>query len=109
METVTSRLIPVLAECAGLCYQCAVACLGEDDIKGLSKCIKLDIDCAEICQSASAFVSRDSDHAKHLLKECAEICRRCAEECMKHSHMVHCNKCSHACLICAEACENSLQ
>jgi hypothetical protein len=97
-------LMEALSNCAAGCNHCATACLDEQDVKMLARCIKLDIDCADICLLTASFVGRDSEHANHLLKECAEICEACAEECEKHSHMEHCRKCAEACRHCAEAC-----
>ena len=75
----------------------------------LERCIRLDIDCAAICELAAGFVARGSEHAEHILRECADICNDCAEECEKHGHhMEHCRKCAEACRACAEACEAGL-
>jgi hypothetical protein len=99
-------LINALRNCAVECNHCATACLDEQDVKMLSTCIKLDIDCAEICTIAAGFVARGSTHAGHILSECAEICNACAEECEKHAQhgMQHCKDCAEACRKCAEAC-----
>lgn len=97
-------LLEALNNCAAACNHCATACLDEQDVKMLARCIKLDFDCADICLLTASFVARDSEHANHLLKECAEICEACAEECEKHTHMEHCRKCAEACRHCAEAC-----
>lgn len=97
-------LIDALNNCAAECNHCATACLDEQDVKMLSNCIKLDLDCAEICRMTAGFVARGSAHARHILTECAEICNACAEECEKHSHMQHCKDCAEACRKCAEAC-----
>lgn len=102
--TQNTSLLPLLAECAAACNHCSSACLGEKDVHMLAVCIKLDLDCAEICATTAAFVARGSLHAGHLLKECAEICLQCAEECEKHAHMEHCKRCAEACRKCAEAC-----
>jgi hypothetical protein len=99
-------LMTALNDCAAECNHCATACLEEQDIKMLARCIKLDIDCADICQLTASFVARGSEHAGHLLKECAEICNACAEECEKHAHMEHCQKCAEACRRCAEECRS---
>src|SRR5215211_2757798 len=96
-------LIDALAKCAAECNHCATACLDEQDVKMLARCIKLDTDCADICRLAALFVARGSEHANHLLKECAEICEACAEECEKHA-MEHCRVCAEACRQCAEEC-----
>jgi hypothetical protein len=71
----------------------------------LARCIQLDNDCKGICFLTADFVARGSEHADHLLKECAEICNACAEECEKHAHhMEHCKSCAQACRECAEVC-----
>ena len=100
------QLIMVLNNCAAECNHCATACLDEQDVKMLAKCIKLDIDCAEICNLTASFIARNSEHGKHLLKECAEVCNACAEECDKHAQMgmEHCRTCAEACRACADAC-----
>lgn len=96
--------IDLLLECATECNHCASACLDEQDVKMLARCIKLDLDCAEICYLTASFLSRGSEHAEHLMKECAEICEDCAKECEKHQHMEHCKRCAEICHECAEAC-----
>ena len=98
------ELLDALNNCVAECNHCAVACLDEQDVRMLSRCIKINIDCADICQIASSLIARGSEHASHLLKECADICEACAEECEKHSHLEHCKKCAEACRKCAEAC-----
>lgn len=99
------KLLEVLANCAAECSHCAVACLNEYDVSKLTRCIKLDLDCAEICGLAISFVSRGSARAGHLLQACADICEACAAECEKHSHMEHCRRCADICKTCAEACQ----
>lgn len=99
------ELIQKLAECAAACENCLNSCLSEEDVKMMVKCIRLDRDCAKICQLTSSFVSSHSEHAQHLIKECIEICDQCASECGQHQHE-HCQKCAKACKACAEACRN---
>ncbi|MES2005511.1 MAG: four-helix bundle copper-binding protein [Bacteroidota bacterium] len=100
------QLIAALNNCVAECNHCTTACLGEQDVKMLAKCIGLDIDCADICTLVAALTARGSEHAKHLLKECAEVCNACAEECEKHAKMgmEHCRTCAEACRACAAAC-----
>ena len=98
------RLIHSLNNCAAECGHCAMACLKEKDVQMLTDCIKLDIDCAEVCRLTASLLSRGSAHGIHLLKECAEICTACSDECKKHSHMEHCRKCADVCFECAEQC-----
>lgn len=103
MKNQNLQLLAILAECAAACNYCSTACLDEADPKMMRSCIKLDMDCAQICELTAAFISRGSDHANHVKKECAEICRKCAEECSKHNND-HCKSCAEACKKCADAC-----
>jgi hypothetical protein len=98
------ELLEALGRCAAECNNCATACLHEEDVQMLSRCIRLNMDCADICRLTASFVARDSEHVNHLLRECAEICEACAEECEKHGHMEHCRTCAEACHHCADAC-----
>jgi hypothetical protein len=89
--------------CAVACNHCAASCLKEQDVKMMSRCIALDMDCAAICQIAAAAMSRGSEHAKAICALCADICQTCGDECAKHS-MDHCQQCAKACLQCAKSC-----
>lgn len=98
-------VIAELNNCAVVCNQCVAACLAEEDVTIMAKCIQLDIDCAQVCSLVSAFAARNSSHAPHLMHECAHICNACAEECEKHSDMEHCKICAETCRQCATACQ----
>ena len=97
-------LLKALNECSGACNYCTTACLGEQDVKMMAACIRLDIDCAAICSLTAGFIARGSVHGQHLLKECAEICGLCAAECEKHTGMQHCRDCAVACRNCEKVC-----
>ncbi len=99
------EFIQILARCAAACERCLDACLDEQDIRKMVPCIRLDRDCAKICQLTASFVASNSPHAAHIMGECEEICRKCAEECEKHEHD-HCQQCASACHECAEACRS---
>jgi len=90
-------------ECADACDTCSTACLQEDDVKMMARCIALDIDCAQICRLAAGFMVRGSERASAVCQACASVCELCAEECGKHA-MQHCQDCAAACRSCAEAC-----
>ena len=90
-------------DCAVACDHCAVSCLKEQDVARMARCIQLDMDCAEICRLAAAYMSRGSEFAGELCETCALICEACAQECAKHK-MGHCQDCAKACRRCAEEC-----
>lgn len=110
METVShntnvanKELVKKLIECALTCEECEAACLNEENITLLARCIELDRDCADICLQASRLVQRDSEISEEYLMVCEKICRMCAEECNKHNYD-HTKMCAEACLSCADAC-----
>jgi hypothetical protein len=94
--------------CADACDHCTTACLAEADPKTMARCIALDIDCAQICRMASAYMARGSEHMATLCTLCADICDACGKECKRHS-MEHCQKCAAACQHCAEECRRMVQ
>ena len=95
--------IEACEKCAQACDHCATACLEEDDVKAMARCIALDIDCAEICRLAAAYMSRGSEFATRLCAACAEVCQACGDECARHP-MDHCRQCARACQLCADEC-----
>jgi hypothetical protein len=95
--------IEACVRCAQECEHCADACLGEDNVREMAECIRLDKDCAEICWSAAGFMSRGSHFIHEVCRVCADICDACGAECRKHE-MNHCQRCADACEACAEEC-----
>jgi hypothetical protein len=89
--------------CAASCDHCAVACLQEADPKPMARCIALDLDCAEICRMAAAYMARGSEMASMICQTCADVCEACGEECAKHQ-AGHCQECAQACRSCADEC-----
>jgi hypothetical protein len=94
--------------CADACDSCSTACLQEQNMPALARCIALDMDCAEICRLASAYMARNSMFAAQLCKQCEEVCEACGEECAKHQ-MAHCQRCAEACRRCADECRRIAQ
>lgn len=95
--------IEACVECWAACETCSDACLSEDDIRAMVRCIRFDRECAEICLAAARAMIRGSDQAAAICRVCAEICDRCAAECERHEHY-HCRVCAEACRRCAEEC-----
>lgn len=103
-------LVQAAAECTYTCTTCADACLEEDDPASMRTCIRLNLDCAEICSVTTKLIARpgeqDPDLLQAQLAACATACRACAEECDRHAgEHDHCRICAESCRECAEACE----
>ncbi|MCA8833321.1 four-helix bundle copper-binding protein [Hymenobacter pini] len=109
MHTQHQSLLDALNACIASCEHCATACLNEQNVQMMARCISLDRDCADICALTARLLARGSEHAQHLLRECAEICKACGDECEKHAaHMEHCRECAEACRRCEEACRQAM-
>jgi hypothetical protein len=90
--------------CATTCTNCAISCLEEENVKNLTSCIRLDLECGAICKAAAELMSIEGAYSKELCQLCAAICNACAEECEKHAAMGmdHCKECAEACRACAK-------
>lgn len=112
MGTIDARRLGECVEacfaCAGACTACADACLGEEMVADLASCIRLNLDCADVCEATGRVLARHAGHdlkvTRSLLKACAAACRRCADECERHVAMEHCRACAEACRACEAAC-----
>ena len=82
---------------------CVTACLDEENVASMTDCIRLDMECADLCNAAARSLSRDSDIKIALLELCRDICGECAQECESHDHE-HCQACAKACRRCEEQC-----
>jgi hypothetical protein len=89
-------------ECAAACLQCASACLKETDVQSMTRCVALDMECADLCQLAAASMARGDEHRLVVCSACAMACESCATECGRHP-MDHCRQCAEACKRCAAA------
>lgn len=107
-----TAVIEAASDCAAHCEACADACLEEGDPK-LNRCIRLDLDCADICAATAKVVGRAGASGApwlELVEVCAEACRSCAEECEQHAEMHdHCRACAEACRRCEQACRELLE
>ncbi|HEX2969607.1 MAG TPA: four-helix bundle copper-binding protein [Bacteroidales bacterium] len=100
-------VIDTLHECAVDCIHCANACLEEDNVKDLVKCIKLDKECADTCLFTAEMLAGNATLSEEILNLCVKICDSCGDECEKHaSHMEHCRICAESCRSCAEECRS---
>jgi hypothetical protein len=108
------RCIEECYDCAQTCTSCADACLGEEAVQRLRQCIRLNLDCADVCAATGAIATRrtgsNEEVIRLMLAACATACRLCGEECERHAEMhEHCRVCSEACRRCENACRAALQ
>ena len=94
-----------------MCSACADACLGESNVDMLKTCIRLNLDCADICSATGHVLSRENEVdwlvVRDLVQACYTACQQCADECTQHAgHHKHCELCAEACHRCAETCRS---
>jgi uncharacterized membrane protein len=104
--------IDAISDCAQACIADTDADLGEQDVTEMVRCIRLCLDCTDVCTATAGVISRpadyDADVARPLLQACAAICKSCGDECERHAHMQHCRVCAEACRRCEQACRELL-
>ena len=68
----------------------------------LRSCITHNANCADICATTAAVLSRrtgyDPDVTRAVLEACAAACKACGDECASHAEMhEHCRVCAESC------------
>jgi hypothetical protein len=79
----------------------------------LLRCIRLCLDCADVCEATGKIVTRQTEPDLRLvaatLEACVRACRVCAEECDRHAaHHKHCRICAEVCRRCEASCADLL-
>jgi hypothetical protein len=109
---VYARAIAAAMECASASSLCADACLSSAG-RDLLHCIRLNLDCADICSATVRVLSRAGKEGAQpiqaLLAACGAACRAATAECRMHEHLSHCRICAEACETCEGECEDLLK
>jgi Domain of Unknown Function (DUF326) len=106
---VLAAAIDALTDCAQACNADNAADLSEPNVAEMVTCIRLCLDCTDICVTTAAVIGRLTDYdasvIQPLLQACVAICKSCGEECERHASMhEHCRVCGEACRRCEQAC-----
>ena len=110
---VLAATIDALSDCAQACTVDADADLSEQNVAEMVRCIRLCLDCADICTATIGVTGRqaayDANVTKPLLEACVAICTSCGDECERHAQMhEHCRVCAEACRRCEQVCRELL-
>ena len=108
------KFIEEAYDCAQTCTSCADACLAEDMVAELRQCIRLNLDCADMCAVTGAMASRRTgsnvEVLRAVIQACAKACQECGQECERHAEKhEHCRICAESCKRCADACQAALE
>ena len=112
-DGVLAATIDALSDCAQACTADVDADLSEHNVTDMITCIRLCLNCTDVCTAAVSVISRpaiaDASVARPLLQACVAICKACGDECERHAHMhEHCRICAEACLRAEQACRELL-
>ena len=112
-QQVLLACIDACFSCAQTCIACADACLGEPMLEDLVACIRLNLDCADVCAATGSILTRQSASDRELLRAqleaCMIACQACGRDCEQHAGMhEHCRVCAEQCRECEEACRRLL-
>ena len=110
---VLAAAIDALSDCAQACIADVDADLSEQNLAEMVTCIRLCLDCADVCTATLGVTSRqasyDASVTRPLLQACVAICKSCGDECERHAHKhEHCRVCAEACRRCEQACRQLL-
>ena len=110
--TLLAAAVDAIRDCAQACAADTDADLNEQNLAEMVKCIRLCLNCTDVCTATGGILSRlaeyDADTTRPLLESCIAICKSCGDECERHAHMPHCRICAEACRRCEQACQELL-
>ena len=111
---VLAGTIDALSDCAQACAADVAADLSEQNVTEMVRCIRLCLDCTDVCTATLGVLSRQAEYdasvTRPLLEACTAICRSCGDECERHARMhEHCRICGEACRRCEQACRDLLE
>ena len=110
---VLAAAIDALSDCAQACVADTDADLSEQNVTEMITCIRLCLDCTDVCTATLGVVSRqtasDAAVTGPLLEVCIAICTSCGDECERPARPhPHCRVCAEACRRCEQACRGLL-
>jgi hypothetical protein len=105
--------VDAIRDCAQACVADTDADLNEQNLAEMVKCIRLCLNCTDVCTATGGILSRlaeyDADTTRPLLESCVAICKSCGDECERHApHYAHCRVCAEACRRSERACRDLL-
>jgi hypothetical protein len=102
------RCVEACVEAEVSCVACADASLGEADLDQLRRCIRSNLDCADVAGATARMLARRLVDARLLRAQvelCARACAAAADGCEEHAGKHdHCRQCGEACREAAERC-----
>lgn len=106
MTTDIERCVEACRRCHAACVQMGRHCLQKGKPHNRPDHVGALLDCADLCATTENFLLRDSALHPMVCGVCADVCARCAEECLRRSVDRQTEQLIHACFDCADACRH---
>jgi hypothetical protein len=108
-----AHCIEVCLQCAASCTACADECLDEPELAMMRRCIRLNLDCADVVSTIARLLSRRGEPELSTLRACLEagttIATACAAEAQKLAGAYeYCKLTAEICATCARECDEAL-
>src|SRR5260370_14604269 len=106
---VLAATLDALSDCAQACAADADADLSEQNLAEMVRCIRLCLDCTDVCTATLGVVSRQTDYdpaiTRPLLAACVATGKSCGDERARHApRYEHSRGCEQACRPSETAC-----
>src|SRR5215469_6347679 len=86
---VLAATLDALSDCTEACIADTEADLNEQDLAMMVKCMRLCMNCADVCAATMGVVTRQAEYdakvTRPLLEACIAICKSCGDECARHA------------------------
>lgn len=93
--------------CHQVCIETTNHCLQNGGKQAAPEHIRTLTDCAEICETATNFMLRNSRLRTRICEICAEVCEACARSCDAIADDDAMKRCSEECRRCADSCRQT--
>lgn len=104
----TLLLLNYIYECQTKCKSCFNRCLEEQSLDVMRKCLKLTVECANVCELTASSIMFEGDFSPEMLEICISSCEACRIECSTHNN-IYCAECAAMCGECSEACRKYIR
>ena len=104
----TLLLLNYIYECQTKCKSCFNRCLEEQSLDVMRKCLKVTVECANVCELTASSIMFEGDFSPEMLDICISSCEACRIECSTHNN-IYCAECAAMCGECSEACRKYIR
>jgi hypothetical protein len=100
------KCIQLCRDCYAMCTQAITHCLKVGGRHAAPDHIRLLLDCAQMCATASDYMLRESPFHNRICRVCSDLCKQCGKDCEQTAADDQMMKqCIEICRKCGDSCE----